>query len=132
MAASLGFLGSFVLVTSLFIILTDLIPKQAGMAEPERFALAVIGPMRVLVRIFSPLVWVYSHTAEQLMRLLRLPTRRDERITSDDILALAEAGTRSGVLARGEQRSEEHTSELQSLMRISYAVFCLKKKKTDK
>src|SRR3546814_1647116 len=29
---------------------------------------------------------------------------------------------------RGELRSEEHTSELQSLMRISYAVFCLKKK----
>src|SRR3546814_4426080 len=29
-------------------------------------------------------------------------------------------------------RSEEHTSELQSLMRISYAVFCLKKKKTEK
>src|SRR3546814_8509143 len=29
----------------------------------------------------------------------------------------------------GEMRSEEHTSELQSLMRISYAVFCLKKKK---
>src|SRR3546814_8895398 len=29
-----------------------------------------------------------------------------------------------------EARSEEHTSELQSLMRISYAVFCLKKKKT--
>src|SRR3546814_6636363 len=31
-----------------------------------------------------------------------------------------------------ETRSEEHTSELQSLMRISYAVFCLKKKKTIK
>src|SRR3546814_6941882 len=30
---------------------------------------------------------------------------------------------------RGTDRSEEHTSELQSLMRISYAVFCLKKKK---
>src|SRR3546814_5431585 len=29
-----------------------------------------------------------------------------------------------------QERSEEHTSELQSLMRISYAVFCLKKKKT--
>src|SRR3546814_3083531 len=29
------------------------------------------------------------------------------------------------------KRSEEHTSELQSLMRISYAVFCLKKKKRD-
>src|SRR3546814_1621559 len=31
-----------------------------------------------------------------------------------------------------DQRSEEHTSELQSLMRISYAVFCLKKKKKHK
>src|SRR3546814_9473832 len=31
----------------------------------------------------------------------------------------------------GCERSEEHTSELQSLMRISYAVFCLKKKKTN-
>src|SRR3546814_3398421 len=30
------------------------------------------------------------------------------------------------------KRSEEHTSELQSLMRISYAVFCLKKKKKEK
>src|SRR3546814_3446668 len=33
---------------------------------------------------------------------------------------------------RHRQRSEEHTSELQSLMRISYAVFCLKKKKKNK
>src|SRR3546814_12852426 len=32
----------------------------------------------------------------------------------------------------GTDRSEEHTSELQSLMRISYAVFCLKKKKTTR
>src|SRR3546814_10497208 len=32
-------------------------------------------------------------------------------------------------VALNERRSEEHTSELQSLMRISYAVFCLKKKK---
>src|SRR3546814_8214737 len=57
-----------------------------------------------------------------------------------DIEALA-----GGELAHGEdgrarwdvafvgrrQRSEEHTSELQSLMRISYAVFCLKKKKKE-
>src|SRR3546814_4416899 len=33
---------------------------------------------------------------------------------------------------RRQRRSEEHTSELQSLMRISYAVFCLKKKKTTR
>src|SRR3546814_3667332 len=57
-----------------------------------------------------------------------------------------QAGSDAGTLHRGDRRlwqiapflriaeimlrSEEHTSELQSLMRISYAVFCLKKKKT--
>src|SRR3546814_7926676 len=35
-------------------------------------------------------------------------------------------------LGQGQERSEEHTSELQSLMRLSYAVFCLKKKKHTK
>src|SRR3546814_5612136 len=41
-------------------------------------------------------------------------------------LDATEAGRTSYV--KGYERSEEHTSELQSLMRISYAVFCLKKK----
>src|SRR3546814_5289570 len=36
-----------------------------------------------------------------------------------------------GDVQAGNDRSEEHTSELQSLMRISYAVFCLKKKNID-
>src|SRR3546814_14201524 len=40
-----------------------------------------------------------------------------------------EAENLAVVGAFGHRRSEEHTSELQSLMRISYAVFCLKKKK---
>src|SRR3546814_6262112 len=44
-----------------------------------------------------------------------------------------EAAGAEQTVAQAVQRSEEHTSELQSLMRISYAVFCLKKKtnKTD-
>src|SRR3546814_7870685 len=37
----------------------------------------------------------------------------------------------SKAIIRAVERSEEHTSELQSLMRISYAVFCLKKKKKN-
>src|SRR3546814_6066498 len=41
----------------------------------------------------------------------------------------ASCTTRAQALDQVNQRSEEHTSELQSLMRISYAVFCLKKKK---
>src|SRR3546814_9304044 len=66
------------------------------------------------------------------------------RSSSDDVIAVIASGTfcrdserfcavttmspTSPRLAPAVARSEEHTSELQSLMRISYAVFCLKKK----
>src|SRR3546814_4929971 len=58
-----------------------------------------------------------------------------ERLVQVDRAALQIVGPEAE-RSRGERveprglRSEEHTSELQSLMRISYAVFCLKKKKT--
>src|SRR3546814_4808263 len=45
------------------------------------------------------------------------------------ISELIENERRARQLSENGKRSEEHTSELQSLMRISYAVFCLKKKK---
>src|SRR3546814_3383188 len=47
-------------------------------------------------------------------------------VTRTGVRALDPAGRREEIA----RRSEEHTSELQSLMRISYAVFCLKKKNT--
>src|SRR3546814_20467494 len=46
--------------------------------------------------------------------------------------ACAIAPARGSAAVDADQRSEEHTSELQSLMRISYAVFCLKKKNNTK
>src|SRR3546814_1171884 len=54
----------------------------------------------------------------------------DERIADDEQRPpVTDDPEGSGDPALGGSRSEEHTSELQSLMRISYAVFCLKKKK---
>src|SRR3546814_3047801 len=49
-------------------------------------------------------------------------------ILADDYAAAVEVARQP--VENGAQRSEEHTSELQSLMRISYAVFCLKHKNT--
>src|SRR3546814_1520715 len=45
-----------------------------------------------------------------------------------DVRRIAQAAARAQFALSAPGRSEEHTSELQSLMRISYAVFCLKKK----
>src|SRR3546814_1132004 len=67
------------------------------------------------------------------------PDARTAIVTSDTIWSPAKAAEFVGRMEAGDidivigtqlvtKRSEEHTSELQSLMRISYAVFCLKKK----
>src|SRR3546814_3962248 len=66
-----------------------------------------------------------------LERLLALPHARTPASSTPALLwrsAFSTVSTICGAL-RPAARSEAHTSELQSLMRISYAVFCLKKKK---
>src|SRR3546814_9938110 len=62
-----------------------------------------------------------------VMRLLLLKV-----VGSSPAWRASPEGERLYRAARRSIRSEEHTSELQSLMRISYAVFCLKKKKKNK
>src|SRR3546814_2037328 len=52
--------------------------------------------------------------------------------SEEEGLAFTKSSLSRSCPARAAARSEEHTSELQSLMRISYAVFCLKKKNTTK
>src|SRR3546814_1005201 len=66
----------------------------------------------------------------------RTSARRDDGVFGRGLRRLlplppARAGAH-GMTGGSAFRSEEHTSELQSLMRISYAVFCLKKKTTRK
>src|SRR3546814_1223804 len=60
-------------------------------------------------------------------------TTRANRIARSSFVRLpvSTSSTTARERMSAPRRSEEHTSELQSLMRISYAVFCLKKKKND-
>ena len=111
-ATSLAFAGSVAVVTSMFVVFADLVPKRLSMAQPERVAMWVVGPMGKVLVAFKPLVWLYTRCTDVIMRLLGLPTQRDERITPDDILALAEAGTKAGVLDRPGQLVIENVFEL--------------------
>src|SRR3546814_6567982 len=65
-------------------------------------------------------------SAESLRRSGSVPSISGDRYST--VVPARRTRTASAVLSTLPGRSEEHTSELQSLMRISYAVFCLKKK----
>ena len=115
-AQKAGFLASFLIITSLFILFADLFPKRLGMAEPERSAVRLAQPMAWCTTLLRPLVWFYSRGADALFRLLGLSSLRDDRITSDDILAMMEAGARAGVLAAREQQVITNVFELDTRM----------------
>src|SRR3546814_4623858 len=106
----------------------DEVPDTAGRRPRRRLGRVLLAALAVLV------------VAEVGVRLVedRLPPPPDwytpeygvkERQLRD---LAAEGGASVALLGSSViDRSEEHTSELQSLMRISYAVFCLKKKKSN-
>jgi len=111
-AQTLGFGLSFVVITALFIVLADLVPKRLAMNEPERMALVVIGPMLWLVAVLKPLAWAFSALTAGLIQMMGRPAERDNSITHLDILALAEAGNLAGVVADAEQQMIENVFEL--------------------
>lgn len=111
-AETVGFLLSFTLITSLFILFSDLFPKRLGMARPEHLAIRLAPPMAWCMGLLRPVVWLYSRGADALFRVLGLSSLRDERVTSDDILAMMEAGARAGVLAEREQQVITNVFEL--------------------
>src|SRR3546814_1639355 len=89
-------------------------------------------PYTTLFRSFKSLMETYSRTRRETATT-RIVEHRSVIPNLVDFFDTRTGSTsvRQSVSAdRAKIRSEEHTSELQSLMRISYAVFCLKKKKT--
>jgi len=114
LASQVAFFCSFLFVTMLFVLFADLIPKRLGLAAPEAIALRIVGPMLFLVKLFAPFVWAFNGISTMFLRAVGLPTKRDEAITSEDIIATVDAGAAAGVLARPEQTVIENVFELES------------------
>src|SRR3546814_8592609 len=70
---------------------------------------------------------------DQAIEVVSIPLEGKSSIADHMVIASGRSTRQVGAMAQKlAERSEEHTSELQSLMRISYAVFCLKKKNNNK
>src|SRR3546814_10010936 len=108
---------------------SDVCSSDLNITEPDADPLGEwLASIDKLLRVVPADVTVCPAHGEPFKGLhVRLMALRDEHRMR--LYNLAEAAANAPMRAV-DSRSEEHTSELQSLMRISYAVFCLKKKKT--
>lgn len=110
---NIAFFTSFVVVTLLFILYADLIPKRLAMINPEKMALMVINPVLVIIRLVKPLVWIINGIANLTFRIFKINTVREENITFDDVSAIMDAGAEAGVVLQQEQHFIENVFELE-------------------
>lgn len=113
MLDNIGFFLSFLVITLLFILFADLIPKRIAMINPEKMALLVINPVLLVIKIIKPLVWVINGLAELIFRIFKVNTVREENITFDDVSAVVDAGAQAGVLLKQEHHFIENVFELE-------------------
>lgn len=105
---------SFVVLTSLFILFADLLPKRLAMRAPEQVAMRIIAPMQAFITLCHPLVWCFDALTRRLLRLAGINERTGDDITTDDIQAMVDAGAQAGLLLRNEQQAIDNIFELES------------------
>lgn len=110
---AIGFSLSFTVVTSLFILFADLMPKRMAMIAPEKIAISVINPIQIFIKICKPLALFINAIANLLFRLFKVNTTREDNITFDDISAVMDAGAQAGVLQKQEHHFIENVFELE-------------------
>jgi CBS domain containing-hemolysin-like protein len=103
---------SFLLVTSAFVLLADVMPKRLAMALPEQVALRLIGSMEKVILALTPMSKGFNALANLVFKILKMPEERRNDITSDDIHAIMEAGTMAGILRSQEKELIGNVFEL--------------------
>lgn len=100
-----------VLLTFFSLILGELLPKRLGLNAPEAIAKWVAAPMRVIITITWPFVWLLNKTTGLLLKLLNIKTS-DNQVTEEEIKAIISEGTEQGAIEETEQEIIERVFHL--------------------
>jgi putative hemolysin len=91
-----------VLITYFSVVMGELVPKRLALLNPERIALIVARPMKILATISSPLVWLLSASSNLLLWLMRAQKSTQTPITNEEIKILMDMGSEAGVFHASE------------------------------
>lgn len=106
---------AFIVVTGLFVIFADLLPKRVALNAPDRVALAVGWFPELALKVLYPAVWIFSKISDWLLRILRIPAASAvEPVTPEDLNAILLAGSDAGVISPEEHQLIQNVLELQN------------------
>lgn len=100
--SQISFLISFLSITSLFILFADLLPKRLAMIMPEAVAVNVVSIMRWVTFALTPFVVFFNGITNLILRAFKVPAEREDIVTTEDIVAMMDAGAEYGSLQQQE------------------------------
>ncbi len=100
----IAFILVVIAITASSVIVGELVPKRIALLKPERIAALVARPLQIVVIAARPLVWFLENATAFLLWVLRVPQRRADNVTEEEVkLAIAE-GTEAGVIDEVEEQ----------------------------
>jgi len=111
-----------VVVTYLSIVVGELVPKRIGQLSAERIACYVAKPMQLLALITKPFVYFLSGSTRTLMRLLGFHHTQNSQVTQEDIHAILDEGSSSGVIEQQEHAMVKNVLRLEARSIVSLMV----------
>lgn len=102
-----------VLITYVTLICGELVPKQVALRNPEAVASRVAGPMFVLAKVGTPIVWFLDISGKTVLRLLGQGGQAEESVTEEEVRTIIAEATTAGIL-----ETEEH-SMISGVMRLA-------------
>ncbi len=91
-----------VVVTYVSIVIGELVPKRIGQISAETIACIMAKPMLLLAMLTKPFVWLLSGSTHAMMRLFGFAHSQESNVTHEDIQALLQEGSSSGVIEHTE------------------------------
>ena len=91
------------LITYFSLVIGELIPKRIATNNPEKIAMAMCGPIRVLSKIFLPVVRILSFSTETGLKIIGVKEVEESAVSEDEIKVMIEQGKQDGVFEENEQ-----------------------------
>jgi putative hemolysin len=111
-ASAVAGLGAFVVVSYLMLVFTDLAPKSIALSAPERAAMLIASPLRLLIFVARPFLAVLEGSNTLVLRILRVKPQSEERVTQAAIRRVLSEGLGAGALLSFERSMMERVLDL--------------------
>jgi putative hemolysin len=95
------------MITFVTIVFGELVPKRIGLANPERWALALARPMAAIAKIALPFVWLLTVTTDTITKLLGSRAEPKVTVSNEEVASLIEQGLHAGVFHKDEKAMVE-------------------------